>query len=288
MTFSIIIPTYNRANFINKTIQSALNQTYLNFEVIIVDDGSTDNTEEVVLSIKDDRIKYFKKENAERGAARNFGARNAMGDYITFLDSDDIMYDHALINAKKCIEKHPENMFFHQTYLINTDNKKIKQKYNPNNPHFLITGNPLSCIGVYIKREAFLLHNFNEDRKLSGSEDWELWLRLYANYGLISCNSLFGELINHGGRSVQNYPEEDLVYRKNKAIEYAFKNEKTKEVFDIHLNKINAFLNSYISLHLALNNQRKRAKTFLFKAFIGYPMFIFSRRFIAIIKHLIF
>src|SRR5437763_11554370 len=101
--FSIIIPTYNRASMIEKTIQSALNQSYSDYEIIIVDDGSTDNTEQVVLSIKDARIFYFKKENAERAAARNYGAHRAKGDYITFLDSDDVLYPSFLYNASETI-----------------------------------------------------------------------------------------------------------------------------------------------------------------------------------------
>ena len=77
--FSIVVPTYNREKFIVKTIQSLLNQTYNNFELLIIDDGSTDNTEKVVREIEDQRIQYHQKENGERGAARNYGAKLAKG-----------------------------------------------------------------------------------------------------------------------------------------------------------------------------------------------------------------
>ena len=103
--FSIIIPTYNREKFIVKTIQSVLSQTYTNFELIIVDDGSTDNTEKFVRNVKDNRIKFFKKENKERGAARNYGTNKAKGDYITFLDSDDLLYSKYLEEANRFIQK---------------------------------------------------------------------------------------------------------------------------------------------------------------------------------------
>ena len=73
MKFSVIIPTYNRSQFILKTIQSVLEQTYKDFEVIVIDDGSTDDTEEVVKSISNPQLSYYKKVNAERGAARNLG-----------------------------------------------------------------------------------------------------------------------------------------------------------------------------------------------------------------------
>ena len=88
---SIIMPSYNTASYIGETIQSVLNQTYQSWELIIVDDCSTDNTNEVVLSIKDDRIKYFRNKNKSGAAvSRNKALREAKGKWIAFLDSDDL------------------------------------------------------------------------------------------------------------------------------------------------------------------------------------------------------
>ena len=87
--FSVVIPTYNRAHLIKKTIESVRQQTFSNWELIVVDDGSTDNTKEVVLSIDDERIHYVYQNNAERGVARNNGFHHSKGRYICFLDSDD-------------------------------------------------------------------------------------------------------------------------------------------------------------------------------------------------------
>jgi glycosyltransferase involved in cell wall biosynthesis len=287
MLFSIIIPTYNRAHLIENTIRSVLNQTYTNFELIIVDDGSTDNTESVVKSIDDERIKYYKKENAERGAARNYGIDKSKGDYITFLDSDDVFYSNALASAFEAIKKDCPG-FFHLSYEILYEEDSIIQSYNTNNPMFLVKGNPLSCIGIFIKSDIFNAHKFNEDRLLSGSEDWELWMRLYANYGLISYKDICGAIIQHDQRSVMSYSEEELCYRKNKAIEYAFKDDKVRSVFSRYMLKINAYLNSYIALHLILSKNKKRALHYYLEALKLYPILFFSRRSLAIIKHLIF
>jgi glycosyltransferase involved in cell wall biosynthesis len=79
--FSIIIPTYNRAAFITKAISSVLSQSVENFELIVVDDGSTDNTASIVAKIQDHRLRYFKKENRERAAARNFGIKQSAGNW---------------------------------------------------------------------------------------------------------------------------------------------------------------------------------------------------------------
>src|SRR5688572_679042 len=94
--FSIVIPTYNRAKVIRTTLTSIAIQSFKNFEVLIVDDGSADNTAEAIASLNDDRFKYFWKENNERGAARNYGAARALGQYVLFLDSDDYLHPNAL------------------------------------------------------------------------------------------------------------------------------------------------------------------------------------------------
>jgi len=87
---SVISPTYNRAHLITRAVHSVLNQTYQDFEYIVVDDASTDNTEEVIKGFKDERIKYIKHEkNRGPSAARNTGIKAAKGEYIGFLDSDD-------------------------------------------------------------------------------------------------------------------------------------------------------------------------------------------------------
>jgi glycosyltransferase involved in cell wall biosynthesis len=99
MFFSIIIPTYNRAEIVKTAIQSVKAQTYPEWELIVVDDGGSDKTKEVVEAFSDRRIKYFWKENGERGAARNFGVQKARGDYITFLDSDDKFLPNHLEDA---------------------------------------------------------------------------------------------------------------------------------------------------------------------------------------------
>lgn len=98
LLFSIIIPSYNRAHFIGTAIKSVQNQTYTNWEVIVIDDGSTDSTKEIVKQFikTDDRIKYFYQENNGRSSARNIGIEKSRGDYICFLDDDDYYMENFL------------------------------------------------------------------------------------------------------------------------------------------------------------------------------------------------
>ena len=90
-TVSVVIPTYNRAYIVGRSIQSVLSQSYLDFELIVVDDGSTDNTEEIVMNFKDNRLKYIQhKENQGISAARNTGIKASHGEYIAFQDRHDV------------------------------------------------------------------------------------------------------------------------------------------------------------------------------------------------------
>ena len=100
--FSIILPTFNRGHMIRLAIESVLSQTYNDWELIIVDDGSTDKTKDVIDKFieKDNRVKYLYQKNQERSAARNNGIKEAKGDWICFLDSDDIYHVNHLEEFK--------------------------------------------------------------------------------------------------------------------------------------------------------------------------------------------
>src|SRR4028118_658180 len=101
---SVIIPTYNRAHSVVEAIRSVKNQSYPNVQVIIIDDGSRDNTAEVVAGVKN--VEYYYQENRGQGAARNLGLKYAKGDYVASLDSDDIWQPEFLAESVKCLEKH--------------------------------------------------------------------------------------------------------------------------------------------------------------------------------------
>src|SRR5580765_993620 len=107
--FSIIIPVYNRSHLLGETIDTVLAQSYSHFELIIVDDGSTENIKEVLDQkySNESKIKYFRKQNEERGAARNYGLKQAKGDYAVFFDSDDFMKSHYLETLNKIIAENP-------------------------------------------------------------------------------------------------------------------------------------------------------------------------------------
>ncbi len=287
--FSIIIPTFNRSELIVNTLLSTLNQRYDVLEVIVVDDGGNDNTEQVVSSLSNTKIRYFKKKNGERGAARNFGLKKANGNYVTFLDSDDLLYPNYLSEAIRFIKEKNAPDFFYQGYnIINKKGEKIlvvnKLRSIPR-LDLIVEGNFLACQGVFIKREIALRNLFNEDYSLSGSEDYELWLRLSNRFDLIQNPVVTSALVEHEDRSVININPNNLIKRKKLMLSYLQLNEEFKTVWKKYRRIIKSNAYSYISLHLALSNYKLLSFKYLFLSVWINPTFIFKRRFLAIVKN---
>lgn len=290
--FTIVIPTYNRADFILNTINSVLVQDYTNFEIIVVDDGSTDNTKELVSSIKDSRLRYIHKINEERAVARNTGIKLSNGKYITFLDSDDNLFPNHLFEAKKFIEKNHTVECFHLAYQIRNQltgkiNKRISTNALFNKP--LIKGNLLSCQGVFLRNDIAVNNLFNENRALTTLEDWELWLRIAVKYKIHNHPVITSEIVDHENRSVVTDDKSQLINKFNVFMDLINNNKEIQHYYSNDLNKFKASCYTYISLHLALTKKYKiETIKYLWKGVISSPSFIFQRRFLAIIKHLLF
>jgi glycosyltransferase involved in cell wall biosynthesis len=291
--FSVIIPTYNRAEFITRTIDSVLNQTYKSFEIIIVDDGSTDNTENILQPLikRHSNIFYFKKKNEERGAARNFGTVRAKGDYVTFLDSDDIFYPGHLQEAIRLIRKKNSPEVFHLAYEIVRTDGSIVKKYNNRsgslNVRLIRFGNILSCMGVFIRREIAVENLFVEDRDLSGSEDYELWMRLAARYEFAYSNTITSAIIHHASRSVLELSQKNaLTKRVEKVLWHVMNDEIFQKKYSKYNSRIRAVNYCYMSLHLGLARYRQAAMHYLFLSVKEDIMVVFSRNFFAALKYI--
>lgn len=293
--FSIVIPTYNRAHLIEKTIHTVLEQSYNNFELLIIDDGSTDNTKEIVTTIIEknpqQKINYYYKQNAERGAARNYGTRLCKGQYITFLDSDDLFYKDHLENAAKTLFNFNQPELLHIRFEFkNLDGTGIQHipviKSSINK--IIISGNFMGCHSVFLKESVAKNNLFVEDRNLAGFEDWELWLRLAAAYEFHYSNTVSSCLVNHDNRSVLITNKDLLIKRLNALLHYVLSNKTVTNYYRSDISKFKCSCYSYVSLHLALTKRYRGATLkFLFKSLITRPDFIFKKRFFAILKHLI-
>lgn len=288
--FSIIIPTYNRAAFISKTISSVLNQTYLHFEIIIVDDGSTDKTEEVIAAIQHPKLRYYKKQNGERGAARNFGVQHCKGDYINFFDSDDFLYPNHFETAAKFI-KEKKAIFFNAGYDVLDEQGRVISKYCTfplNWQEELIKSNYLACNSVFISHELALQFPFIEDRKLTTAEDWEIWLRISSRYPLQSYNTITFAMIEHGERSLNTLSADRIIERDKFLMEVLLQDDAFKETYRKYLSIFIADRYTYFSLILALTkNRRLETLKYIGKALRAEPLVVNRRRFWASLKHLL-
>ena len=288
--FSVIIPTFNRADFIGKTVESVLRQTFTDFEIIVIDDGSTDNTAEIIAPIKDERLTYHFKQHEERAAARNAGTKLARGEYVTFLDSDDLLYENHLETAVKIIEKFKKPEVFHLGYVINDLSTKTVKKvdYLPEIANDVLTkGNCLSCNGVFLRKDIAEKHSFNQIQELSGTEDYELWLRLASRYPLYCDNSITSAIIQHDSRSVVNTNSEKLVKRIKLLEESLFKDKEFVEKYTAHLAEFQANNRVYIALHLALTKKyRLEAINYLLKSVSFSRKALNNRAFYGTLKRL--
>jgi len=187
--FSVIIPLYNKANFVRSTVESVLDQTYRDFEIIVVDDGSTDNSLDIVNKINDLRIRIFSKENGGVSVARNFGIEKAQYEYIVFLDADDHWLPDFLETIKEMIEQYPHAGFFAMSYTVidNYGRREMISHYLPKGEILFVNNYCKSLIKdeiclpltgmICIKKNLFdKTGGFREGIKLG--EDLDMWLRL--------------------------------------------------------------------------------------------------------------
>lgn len=184
---SAIIPTYNRGWSIRDAVQSVLAQSYDDFELIVVDDGSTDNTKELLLKYEN-KIKYIYQDNKGVSSARNSGIKESRGKYISLLDSDDIWRKKKLYEQIKLIDGNPGIRVCYTNEIWYKNGKHLNQKKK----HRKYSGNifekclPLCIISassVIIAREVFDdVGLFDEDFEVC--EDYDLWLRIAMNYNV--------------------------------------------------------------------------------------------------------
>jgi len=179
---SVIIPTYNRSKLVKEAVESVLAQTFKDFEVIVVDDGSTDDTRSIIEAIKDSRLRYFYKENGGVSAARNLGLQRAKGDFICFLDSDDLWPNNFLEVMLQKLQRNPD---YGAAYCLRTllypDGRKAESYYRQYCKSGWITQDLFRKTFIQTSSLCFrkpALKDFFFDELLSNAEDTDAWLRL--------------------------------------------------------------------------------------------------------------
>jgi glycosyltransferase involved in cell wall biosynthesis len=186
--FSVIVPLYNKELYIKRTLASILNQSFLDFEVLVIDDGSTDNSASIVIGENDARIKYKKKLNGGESSSRNYGIRVAVGTYVTFLDADDEWDSDHLATIKNFIDKNGEPDVVCTNYrIISEVGVSVAHSSCSNTPTRLnyfrdsIDVLPLmtSNTSILSRRIIDKVGYFNEDLVIG--PDLDYWMRVVAH-----------------------------------------------------------------------------------------------------------
>lgn len=200
--FSILVPTFNRSALITRAIESVLAQSFKNWELIIIDDGSTDNTEDVVRSYKDKRIRYVKKQNSGAADSRNYGAKHAKRPFLAFLDSDDTWDSKKLEKTVAFIEEYGDDKCYYSGFrTYDSKAQKIIREVIPEKIYdmheALKNYNPIHAFSTFVVPS----HSFKEiegfDTKFKARQDVDLYYRLSSKWEFIPIPEILVTIYNN-------------------------------------------------------------------------------------------
>ena len=181
--FSIVIPTYNHADYLEKSIESVLDQTFSDWEILLIDNSSTDKTDEIVSRFENSKIRVFKINNCGViSKSRNLGINNSRGEWIAFLDSDDWWEPDKLFECKKAIGENID-FIYHDLWKIYNNNKigivKSRQLNPPILMDLLLNGNTISASSSVVRKSFLkLIGGMNEEIEMNSTADYNSWLKI--------------------------------------------------------------------------------------------------------------
>lgn len=221
MYFSIVIPLYNKESTILSTVQSVLAQTYEKFELLVVDDGSTDNSLQLVSSIVDQRLRIIRKKNGGVSSARNKGIEEAKNSYIAFLDADDLWTTNHLSILCQMIQMFPDDVMYYTRYgsLEQSSNFNLEVKRTESYLFEFLHGN-VACSSTVCLNRKYLLENhlfFNEI--LTHGEDMDFWYRVSSNIGAVFCTAYTAIYRQGIGNQATSYLPKNLLQHYSYTIE---------------------------------------------------------------------
>ena len=287
--FSIVIPCYNREQFLTRSITSVLSQKFPIWKLVVVDDGSTDNTKEVVASFNDARITYVYQENAERSAARNKGIAHTEAEWLCFLDSDDVLLPEHLHVLASFIENQKPSPGLIATGLITQQGQITKKK-----AFLTLQKNVLEEIGsnfliptqVCVHRSVLEKDQFDVRFRLW--EDTHLWLRIAAQYPVYQIEEY---------TVTQHVHSEGTVVQGMKKVQVNEANQYVNAILDLKINHASRFkgklspvffdqyVDSKYRMYLYRARQNKQFRVALvvwWKGMFNQPSFYFLAEFVKI------
>lgn len=202
-TISVIIPNYNNAHYLASAIQSVLHQTFTDYEIIVVDDGSTDNSKEVVAAFGD-KVRYIWQENKGLAGARNTGIHAARGELIGLLDADDEWLPNYLENMILLSRRFPDAaVYYCSAQAMDTEGKALPQVFGgparqPESLYYTLLRANFLIPSTILMRRHVILDAGLFDQSLRSCEDWDLWLRILPSHPIVGTNECLVRYRIHG------------------------------------------------------------------------------------------
>lgn len=276
---SIIIPAYNAIKYLPETLESVLNQTFTNFEVLIINDGSSDSIVEWAADIIDPRVKLISQTNQGVSAARNTGIKKSKGEYIAFLDADDLWEATKLEKQLQFLKNNPSLGLIHTAMmLIDGEGKSLGRTFISNVEgdalKALLEQNTIVTSSVIVRRNCLeTVGSF--DNSLRSSEDWELWVRIASRYPFALIKEPLVFYRQHPHNTTKNWQmlEQDLH-----SIEQVFRSVPQK--LSYLKNHTYAHANIYLAWKSLQTGYCKQAVYFRNQAIKHYSLIILSHKLI--------
>jgi glycosyltransferase involved in cell wall biosynthesis len=270
-TVSIIIPFLSRGKWLHEAVHSVFAQTYQDFEVILVGDGSSEGLDELA-GLRDERIRYVRQQNKGPSAARNAGLDSARGRYIAFLDADDIFWPMKLEKQVSCMEENPNIMLSHTSYqLMSSDGKYIRDvkagRFSGRVYPKIMVNCPIQTSNVMIRSEAVLENlRFEEDARVG--EDIILWIQISRKSLILGIDEPLTSVRIHGNNAAFS-PQAQIIGLMN-IIEYTIRRNPDLP-FVFRQEALSSFY-----LNIGYNYLRKNEKSqflrFLVRAVATWPL----------------
>lgn len=278
---SIVLPTYNGENFLRKSIESCLNQTYKNIELIVINDCSTDRTEEIILSFNDSRIIYHKnKSNQKLPRSLNIGFDIAKGDYLTWTSDDNYYQENAIEKLVHQLEKNNIDLAYASYWTIDEDNKITGERLVGETKDILLDNIIKACF-LYKKEVLEKIGGYNPDLFLV--EDYDYWIRIVLNdFKIRKINEKLYFYRFHEG---------SLTETRRKQISEALYQLLSIRVKEFEQSKKKEYLTGKVYMKLAKLSASKNnglTKKYIFKAVFKAPILIFSKELMKISAKMLF